>query len=124
MANSSTVINWIHSYKAYGRRPKLERMTYFLNLLGNPQNHIKAIHIVGTNGKGSTTAYLQHIFLTAGYQVGTFTSPYISPLMNGLLSMALLLVIMTLLIWYICYNLLLRLKNILKSLANQLNLKS
>lgn len=35
------------------------------------------MHIVGTNGKGSTVNHLQHIFTTAGYEVGTFTSPYI-----------------------------------------------
>lgn len=35
------------------------------------------IHIAGTNGKGSTTSYLKEVLITKGYQVGTFTSPYI-----------------------------------------------
>ena len=48
-----------------------------LEELGNPQDNLKAVHIVGTNGKGSTVNALQTIFSQAGYEVGTFTSPYI-----------------------------------------------
>ena len=40
--------------------------------------HYPTVHIVGTNGKGSTTSYLQNILTKSGYQVGTFTSPYIT----------------------------------------------
>ena len=43
----------------------------------HPQDNLKAVHIVGTNGKGSTVNALQTIFSQAGYEVGTFTSPYI-----------------------------------------------
>lgn len=70
-------IEWIHSRLKFGIKPGLERMKWMLNQLGNPQNKIKGIHVVGTNGKGSTTSYLQHIFTQSGYHVGTFTSPYI-----------------------------------------------
>ena len=55
----------------------LERMTWMLEKLGNPQRHIYGIHVVGTNGKGSTVNDLQTIFSEAGYGVGTFISPYI-----------------------------------------------
>lgn len=76
--NYSETINFIHSFKGNGRRPKLERMRWLLDQAGNPQMHYPTVHIVGTNGKGSTTSYLQHILSKAGYQVGTFTSPYIT----------------------------------------------
>lgn len=70
-------IEWIHSRLKFGIKPGLKRMKWMLNELGNPQDNINGIHIVGTNGKGSTTSYLQHIFTSSGYHVGTFTSPYI-----------------------------------------------
>ena len=76
--NYTKTINFIHSFKGNGRRPKLERMRWLLDQAGNPQMHYPTVHIVGTNGKGSTTSYLQHILSKAGYQVGTFTSPYIT----------------------------------------------
>lgn len=71
-------IDWIHSYKANGRRPDKERMQALLTELGNPQKQVPCIHVVGTNGKGSTTAYLQALFSACGYRCGTFTSPYIT----------------------------------------------
>ena len=76
--NYKETINFIHSFKGNGRRPKLERMRWLLDQAGNHQMHYPTVHIVGTNGKGSTTSYLQHILSKAGYQVGTFTSPYIT----------------------------------------------
>ncbi|MFR1050020.1 MAG: bifunctional folylpolyglutamate synthase/dihydrofolate synthase, partial [Streptococcus salivarius] len=51
---------------------------WLLKQAGNPQTHFPTVHIVGTNGKGSTTSYLQNILTKSGYQVGTFTSPYIT----------------------------------------------
>ena len=45
--------------------------------LGNPQFKLKCIHVAGTNGKGSVTNYLRSILQTAGYKVGTFTSPHL-----------------------------------------------
>ena len=53
-------------------------MHWLLKQAGNPQTHFPTVHIVGTNGKGSTTSYLQNILTKSGYQVGTFTSPYIT----------------------------------------------
>lgn len=70
-------IAWIHTFKANGRKTDLDRMAWLLEALGRPQDQFPAIHVVGTNGKGSVTAYLQHIFTVSGYRVGTFTSPFI-----------------------------------------------
>ncbi|HEQ2365462.1 TPA: bifunctional folylpolyglutamate synthase/dihydrofolate synthase [Streptococcus pyogenes] len=70
-------LEWIHDHLVFGIKPGLKRMLWVLGQLGNPQKNVKGVHIVGTNGKGSTVNHLQHIFTTAGYEVGTFTSPYI-----------------------------------------------
>lgn len=70
-------LEWIHGQLKFGIKPGLERMAWMLEELGNPQDNLKAVHIVGTNGKGSTVNDLQTIFSQAGYEVGTFTSPYI-----------------------------------------------
>lgn len=70
-------LDWIHGQLKFGIKPGLERMAWMLKELGNPQDNLKAVHIVGTNGKGSTVNALQTIFTQAGYEVGTFTSPYI-----------------------------------------------
>lgn len=75
--NYQEALAWIHSRLKFGIKPGIERMAWMLEQLGNPQENLQAVHVVGTNGKGSVVNNLQHIFTAAGYQVGTFTSPYI-----------------------------------------------
>lgn len=53
----------------------IERMRELLDLLGAPDRHLKFVHIAGTNGKGSVSAYLTSILKEAGYKVGTYNSP-------------------------------------------------
>lgn len=55
----------------------LERMQKMLEVLGNPQNDLKIIHVAGTNGKGSTCAILSKILTCAGFKTGLYTSPHI-----------------------------------------------
>lgn len=55
----------------------LERIAAIMDLLGNPQNKIKVIHVAGTNGKGSVCAITAEILKTAGYKTGLYTSPHI-----------------------------------------------
>lgn len=55
----------------------LERVTSLLQLLNNPQENLKIIHVAGTNGKGSTCAILSRILTVAGYKTGLYTSPHI-----------------------------------------------
>lgn len=58
--------------------PPLERLAPYLEKLGNPHLSLPPIiHIAGTNGKGSTLAFLQSILQTAGYRVHKFTSPHL-----------------------------------------------
>lgn len=51
-----------------------------MDALGNPERKLKAIHVAGTKGKGSTSAFLANILWKAGYQVGKFTSPHLERL--------------------------------------------
>ena len=55
----------------------LERVEKALEILGNPQDSLKCIHVAGTNGKGSVCAILNSILFEAGYKVGMYTSPHI-----------------------------------------------
>lgn len=70
-------LKWIHGRLRLGIKPGLTRMNIMMEKLGYPEKNIKTIHIGGTNGKGSTVAYLRNILESAGLTVGTFTSPYI-----------------------------------------------
>ena len=70
-------VDWIHSLLNHGIKPGLERMEWMLAQLGNPERRLKTVHVGGTNGKGSTVTYLRTVLEESGYEVGTFTSPYI-----------------------------------------------
>ncbi|AVQ35997.1 bifunctional folylpolyglutamate synthase/dihydrofolate synthase [Staphylococcus kloosii] len=68
---------WIHERNKFGIKPGVKRMQWMLAKLNNPQLKINGIHVGGTNGKGSTVAYIRSALVNNGYQVGTFTSPFI-----------------------------------------------
>lgn len=70
-------LEYIHSVTWKGSRPGLERIKKLLDMLGNPEDSLKFVHIAGTNGKGSTSAMLDSILRCAGYKTGLFISPYI-----------------------------------------------
>src|SRR5262249_1325892 len=56
---------------------KLERVAEALRVCGSPHLRFPTIHIAGTNGKGSTAAFLHSILSAAGYKTGLFTSPHL-----------------------------------------------
>jgi dihydrofolate synthase len=62
----------------------LERITALLEHLGNPQDHLKVIHVAGTNGKGSTCAYITSSLIAADKKVGQFTSPHLVDRWDGI----------------------------------------
>ncbi len=68
-------IDYIKNIERSGSDYGIERMRELLDLLGAPDRHLKFVHIAGTNGKGSVSAYLTSIFKEAGYKVGTYNSP-------------------------------------------------
>ena len=55
----------------------LTPMVALAERLGNPQEHLKFVHVGGTNGKGSTCAMTAAVLEASGYRVGRFVSPYI-----------------------------------------------
>lgn len=55
----------------------LENVRRVLNAIGSPHEHVPVIHVAGTNGKGSTCAFLSAVLQAAGYTVGVFTSPHL-----------------------------------------------
>lgn len=75
--NYTESIEYIHSVSWKGSRPGLERIRELCNLLGNPQDDLRFIHVAGTNGKGSFCAMLESVLRESGYKAGMFTSPFI-----------------------------------------------
>lgn len=75
--NFNESVEYIHSLLAFGIKPGLERISMLLDLLGNPQDKIKTVHIAGTNGKGSTSTMISNMLIAEGYKTGLFTSPYV-----------------------------------------------
>lgn len=67
----------IHSFQKYGSKLGLERMIRLMELLGNPQESMKVIHVAGTNGKGSVCRYLYSVLQENGYKTGLYTSPFL-----------------------------------------------
>lgn len=76
---------FLSARSSLGIKPGLERMNVLLKKLGNPEKKLKAIHIAGTNGKGSTVSYLKHALQANGYRVGTFISPSFHGLLGHIL---------------------------------------
>ncbi|VOY22766.1 dihydrofolate synthetase [Streptococcus pneumoniae] len=68
---------WIANYRTDQPHFGLERMVELLALRGNPHLKLKVIHIGGTNGKGSTIAFLKNMLEKMGLRVGVFSSPYL-----------------------------------------------
>lgn len=90
-------INWISNIERAGTDFGLERERELLNLLGSPDKNLKIVHVAGTNGKGSVTAYMTAALVSACLKVGTFNSPSVfeynerfllngAPLVGGLVA--------------------------------------
>lgn len=75
--NFNESVEYIHSLLAFGIKPGLERISMLLDLLDNPQDKLKIIHVAGTNGKGSTSTMISNMLIANGYKTGLFTSPYV-----------------------------------------------
>ncbi len=70
-------LEYIAGLRRRGWRMGLDRMEELLRRVGDPHKGLKALHVAGTNGKGSVTAMIQSILTHAGYRVGGFFSPYV-----------------------------------------------
>lgn len=67
---------WLHQKQGQLFYHKMDKMEYALALLGNPHRTFPIIHIAGTNGKGSTIAFMKELLQGHGLKVGTFVSPH------------------------------------------------
>ena len=70
-------IAYINEPRWQESRLGLDRIRELLERMGRPQDRLKFVHVAGTNGKGSTCAYLASVLRAAGYRTGLFTSPFI-----------------------------------------------
>lgn len=82
MTNEQALAYWFGHINYEVRTPqaddlKLDRMRDLVRALGDPQRHLRLVHIAGSKGKGSTSAMLAAVLRQAGYRVGLFTSPHL-----------------------------------------------
>ncbi len=70
-------LTYIHGALKFGKKLGLHNIGFLLKLMGNPQKNLRFVHVAGTNGKGSTSAFIEGILAQAGYKTGLYTSPYI-----------------------------------------------
>ena len=75
--NEFDPIAYINEPRWQESRYGLERIGELLERMGHPQDRLKFVHVAGTNGKGSTCAFIEAALREAGYKTGLFTSPYI-----------------------------------------------
>ncbi len=84
ISNYSEALEFIYSYIPKTKKVKfagafgLARSKYFLNLLGNPQNTLRTVHIAGTSGKGSTAYITSFLLKNLGFKTGLILSPHLS----------------------------------------------
>jgi dihydrofolate synthase/folylpolyglutamate synthase len=70
-------LDYLYRLEKFGMIFGLTQVERILNTIGNPHKEIQAIHIGGTNGKGSTAAMMSSILEKEGYRVGLYTSPHL-----------------------------------------------
>lgn len=73
----SQAVEFLYDLRWFGAKFGLENTLKLAELLGNPQDELRFIHVAGTNGKGSTCSMLEGIYRAAGLRVGLFTSPHL-----------------------------------------------
>ena len=77
ITNGQEAVEYIHGYSWLGSKPGLERTKMLLNAIGNPEQELKFVHVVGTNGKGSTSSMVASMLRESGKCTGLYTSPFI-----------------------------------------------
>lgn len=70
-------LKYLFGLEKFGMVFGLENIRWLLNIIDNPHNFFKTVHIAGTNGKGSTATMLSHILKEGGFRVGKYTSPHL-----------------------------------------------
>lgn len=76
--NYNQCINFLFGLERVGIKYSLKNIKTLLKYIGNPEKKLKAIHIAGTNGKGSVASMINSILIEHGFKCGLYTSPHIS----------------------------------------------
>jgi len=71
------VLNYLYGLERFGIKLGLDVVNQLMELLDNPHKKFRSVHIAGTNGKGSTAAFLSSVLQEAGFKVGLYTSPHL-----------------------------------------------
>ncbi|NOZ55607.1 MAG: bifunctional folylpolyglutamate synthase/dihydrofolate synthase [Calditrichaeota bacterium] len=77
MPNPDELIDYLFSRRRFGLKPGLQRVQALLEYLGHPERKFDTVHIAGTNGKGTTAAFLEGILRAGGLKTGLYTSPHL-----------------------------------------------
>lgn len=75
--NINDILDYLENSAIKREKLGIEPLTEVLYNMGNPHKKLKVIHVAGTNGKGSTSAFISQILEEMGYKVGLYTSPYL-----------------------------------------------
>lgn len=78
MAARNRLLEYLYGLERHGIKPGLERISALLAALGEPQKAFGAVHVAGTNGKGSVSSMTASILMEAGFKTGLYTSPHLS----------------------------------------------
>ena len=73
----SETLSYLYGLQRRGMKFGLRNMRSLLNRVGHPERAFPSVHIAGTNGKGSTAAFLSSMFMEAGCRTGLYTSPHL-----------------------------------------------
>jgi dihydrofolate synthase/folylpolyglutamate synthase len=68
---------YLHQLSQFGFQPGLDSTRRLAASVGHPQDRLRFIHVAGTNGKGSTCAFLESMYRSAGFRTGLYTSPHL-----------------------------------------------
>ncbi len=71
------VVKNILDIPLFAQKIGIDNLKVIMERLGNPQDSYRCIHVAGTNGKGSTCAYMNSLLIASEYKVGMFTSPHL-----------------------------------------------
>jgi len=70
-------IDYLFGLQKHGVKLALANSVHLMSLMGEPHKKFRAVHVAGTNGKGSTSAFIANMLQAAGYRVGLYTSPHL-----------------------------------------------
>jgi dihydrofolate synthase / folylpolyglutamate synthase len=77
LSDLKATLERLYALALHGRKLGLERVQAACDKLGNPERSFQAVHIAGTNGKGTVTAFVGSMARAAGQRVGVYTSPHL-----------------------------------------------